>query len=83
VEGTWRSPFVGKTLQEVAGWVRKIPKPPKAISKNYFALLEKELYNQHGKLLIYRRYEGDRVETILVDAGNFGEFLGLFRREDW
>ena len=81
---TWRSPFIGKSLLEVAAWIRRIPKPPKPINKTYFAVLQKDLYEQNKQVLICRlRGNGRRVETIPMDARSIGEFQLLFQREDW
>lgn len=83
MEATWRSPFVGSSIQEITAWVGQIPKPPKAINKTYFAILDKELYNLYSKVFICRRFVDDRVETIPMDARKFGGFLINFRREEW
>ena len=81
---TWQSPFIGKSLLEVAAWIRRIPKPPKPINKTYFAVLQKDLYEQNKQVLICRvRGNGRRVETIPMDARSIGEFQWLFRRPDW
>jgi hypothetical protein len=80
----WRSPFIGKSLIEVASWIRHIPKPPKPINKTYFAVLQRERYEQSKQVLICRvRGKGSRVETIPVDARSIGGFQWLFRRADW
>lgn len=83
VEAIWRSPFVGSSIQEITARVGQIPKPLKAINKTYFAILDKELYTHCSKGLICRRFEGDRFETIPMDAKKFGGFLVNFRREEW
>lgn len=83
VAATWRSPFVGKSLEEIASWIREIPKPPKRINKTYLAVLQKELYEREGQVLICRIEKGRRVETIPMDAHSIGGFQWLFRREDW
>jgi hypothetical protein len=81
---TWRSPFIGQSLVEVATWIRHIPKPPKPINKTYFAVLQRELYEQNKQVLICRvRRKGCRVETIPMDARSIGGFQWLFRRADW
>lgn len=86
VAATWKSPFVGKSLEEIASWILGIPKPPKAISKTYFAVLQKEFYEREGEVLMCRIFGGDeikRIETIPMTASRFGQFVPLFRREDW
>jgi hypothetical protein len=81
---TWQSPFIGKPLVEVATWIQHIPKPPKPINKTYFAVLQKELYEQNKQALVCRvRGNGRRVETIPIDAQSIGGFQWLFRRPDW
>ena len=84
VADTWRSPFIGKTLLEVASWIRHIPKPPKQINKTYFAVLQKEMYERDGQILMCRiRGNGRKVETIPMDARSIGGFQWLFPRRDW
>lgn len=84
VPATWKSPFIGKSVLEIAHWIRHIPKPPKRINKIYFVVLQKELYEQQGKVLMCRIFGGKRgVQTIPTDAGKFGAFVFLFRRERW
>lgn len=52
VSETWRSPFVGKSMQEVANFIRNTPKPPKPLCKKYFAVMQKELYEGNGELIV-------------------------------
>jgi hypothetical protein len=54
VKETWRSPFIGSSIQEVAAFVEAAPKPPKPLCKRFFAVLQKEQYEQHKTLLIYK-----------------------------
>jgi hypothetical protein len=52
VDQSWASPFVGKSIEDVANFIRNTPKPPKPLCKKFFALLQKDLYEKNGKLLI-------------------------------
>jgi hypothetical protein len=84
VPDTWKSPFVGKSLGYVSSWVAWIPKPPKKINKTYFVVLQKELYEREGKVLICRVRERKRkVQTIPVEPEEVGGFQIMFRRERW
>jgi len=80
----WQSPFAGRSLGYVSSWVACIPKPPKAVNKTYFAVLQRELYERDGKVLICRRFEGRRKpQTIPVRPEQVGGFQISFRRERW
>ena len=54
VDLDWQSPFVGKSISEVANFVRNIPKPPKPLCKEMFAVLQKDRFEKIGKLLLCR-----------------------------
>lgn len=42
VAAEWRSPFIGKSLDEVASFVKSVDIATKAVSRNYFAVLKKK-----------------------------------------
>lgn len=42
IASDWRSPFVGKSIEDAANFVRNAPKPPKPLNKTWFAVMEKE-----------------------------------------
>jgi hypothetical protein len=50
----WRSPFVGSSVEDVAAFVRAAPKPPKPLSKLFFVVLRKELFEQSKQAFIYK-----------------------------
>jgi hypothetical protein len=54
IDSEWRSPFVGFSVGEVAAFIRDTPRPPKPLSRRYFAVLRKEQHEQHKQVLIYR-----------------------------
>jgi hypothetical protein len=63
VEADWQSPFVGKSIADVANEVRNVPKPPKPMCTLYFAVLQKDLYERTGKLLFCKILpEGGEVD---------------------
>jgi hypothetical protein len=75
VPATWQSLFAGRSLGYVSSWVACIPNPPKDVNKTYFAVLQKELYEQDGSLLICKRSEGRRKpRTIPVMPEQVGGF---------
>jgi hypothetical protein len=81
VAATWQSPFLGKRLAYVNSW---IPKPPKRINKRFFAVLQKELYERDGKVLICKvRKHNRKNQTIPVLPRDLGRFQVQFRRERW
>lgn len=48
----WRSPFVGKSIEDAANFIRNAPKPPKPLCKRFFAVLQKDKSDQSPSLLI-------------------------------
>ena len=58
---TWRSPFIGSSIQEVAAFIEAAPKPSKPLCKRFFAVLRKEQYEEDKQLLIYKICD-DQVE---------------------
>lgn len=94
---TWQSPFLGKSLEEIAEWVRGIPKPPKAVCKAFFAVLKKEVYEERGIVMICKVGEGDgkgdrdgdgdgeggEVQTLPWTASRVTGWLVAYNRENW
>lgn len=83
VDASWRSPFVGKTVQDAVDWMRSIPKPPKPINKTFCAAVKKDLYEERGKALICKWVEDAEPQTITYSAGMVGSFVVNFSRGDW
>jgi hypothetical protein len=85
VPDAWKSPFVGRSLNFVRSWIHWIPKPPKRINKTFFVVLQKDLYEREGKVLICRvpGKRGRRVQTIPVKPEEVNRFQVMFRRERW
>lgn len=84
IETTWQSPFVGKTLAEVAAWVSGIPKPPKAVCKTFFAVLKKELYELQGMVLMCKVVEGEtEPQTLPYRATDLARFRAAYHRDNW
>lgn len=52
VNPSWRSPFVGKSIEDAANFVRDAPKPPKPLCKRFFAVLQKDNFDHSITLLI-------------------------------
>jgi hypothetical protein len=48
----WKSPFAGKSIEDAANFIRNTPKPPKPLCKTFFAVMEKDLYEQYGLLKV-------------------------------
>jgi len=82
---TWRSPFLGKSLAEITEWVRKIPKPSKAVCKSFFAVLQKELHEERGMVLVCKVVdgEGDEPQTLPSTAKRVTGWLVAYERETW
>ena len=54
IDQGWQSPFVGKSIEDAANFVRNAPKPPKPLNKIWFAVSQKERFKKNGKLLLCR-----------------------------
>ena len=67
IDDAWRSPFVGKSIADAANFVRSAPKPQKPLSRRFFAVLQKEFYEQTGMALICRISPGDVEDAIEGD----------------
>jgi hypothetical protein len=52
IDASWKSPFIGKSLEYAANFIRNTPKPPKPLCKTFFAVMQKELYEKSGKVLV-------------------------------
>jgi hypothetical protein len=84
VETNWKSPFVGKTLAEVAAWVSGIPKPPKAVCKTFFVVLKKELYESQGMVFMCKFVEGEtEPQTLPYLATDLARFRAAYHRDNW
>ena len=52
IDSDWKSPFIGKSIEDAANFVRNTPKPPKPLNRTWFAVLQKELFKESRELLI-------------------------------
>ena len=83
VKETWRSPFIGSSIEEVAAFIEAAPKPPKPLCKRFFAVLQKQQYEEHKQLLIYKIPEaqvGGSGEHTLQSVPCPVELAGFFFR---
>jgi len=83
VAATWQSPFSGKPLTDIMAWVRGIPKPPKAVCKAFFAVLDKELYEQRGMVLICKVDDKGEPQTLPWTATRVTGWLVAYNRDNW
>lgn len=80
----WQSPFLGESLSEISVWVRSIPKPPKAVCKSFFAVLDKALYERRGMVRICKVGDvGEEPQTLLWTASRITGWLVAYERENW
>jgi hypothetical protein len=54
IDSNWRSPFVGSSVEAAAAFIRAASRPPKALSQSFFAVLQREQYEEQKQLLIYK-----------------------------
>jgi hypothetical protein len=84
IEDTWRSPFLGKSLAEAVAWVRSIPKPPKPVCKVFFAVLQKDRYEQKGEVLICKiKRNKSEPQTLPYNANHIAAFRAAYQRDNW
>lgn len=90
VDKDWRSPFIGSSVEEVAAFIQAAPKPPKPLYKQFFAVLQKEMYEQSKQVLIYRasRKESDNtiesnLESVPCPVHLVGVFFNLYDQYHW
>lgn len=82
VDAEWQSPFLDKSVQDAMVFIRDVPKPPKPLCKLFFAVLQKDRYEQHGQLLVCKAVDGE-VQTIPCQASGIGTFFAGFERDEW
>jgi hypothetical protein len=52
ISSSWRSPFVSKSIEDAANFVRNVSKPPKPLNKTWFAVMQKDRFEKSGQLLV-------------------------------
>lgn len=82
VDAGWISWWAGKALQEAADFVRNAPKPPKALNKVLFVVLDKEQHDAHKWLTVCKVVEGE-VQSLPCVAPNVADFLIGHDRDTW
>ncbi|GIZ46692.1 hypothetical protein CKM354_000980900 [Cercospora kikuchii] len=83
LDPNWQSPFRGKTVADVAEFLRSVPKPRKPLCKTYFAVLDKTLYREQGHILVCKVLEDGQVQSIPCVASFVGVFFGGHERYMW
>lgn len=90
IDSNWRSPFIGCTVEEVAAFIQATPKPPKSLGKRFFAVLQKDLYEQSKQLLIYKILDAEdddsaklTVQSVPCPAHLVGYFFMSYDRYFW
>lgn len=87
LDSNWRSPFAGSSVEQVAAFIRGVPKPPKPLCKHFFAVLTRERFEQSKELLIYsilgvKGGKGDEIQLTSVPCPAYlaAEFFVIFDR---
>lgn len=90
VQDDWFSPFIESSVEDVATSIQSTPKPPKPLSKRFFAVLRKELYEQNKQVLIYHIAEkmrenadGSELQSVPCPVHLAGVFFYGFDRHNW
>jgi hypothetical protein len=90
VDSDWRSPFIGSSVEEVAGFIQAVPKPPKPLCKRFFAVLQKHRYEDKKQVLIYTipadaagSQSGGKLESVPCPAHLVSLFFVSYMRDHW
>jgi hypothetical protein len=90
VDASWRSPFIGASVQEITAFIEATPKPPKPLCQRFFAVLQKEQYERSKQVLIYKIPDdcedtslGRSLQAVPCPVHLAGFFFVAFDRSDW
>lgn len=70
IDDNWRSPFAGKSIEDAANFVRNAPKPPKPLCKQFFAVLQKDRFEQNGTILICKILSDEDEDDDFANGGD-------------
>lgn len=77
VDPTWRSPFIGKPIEDLVEFLRKVP-PDRGINKYHFMVLDKKQYEEKGWLKVYKRYRKEpNIGRLTSLPGNVTELVSF------
>lgn len=84
IDPTWRSPFIGKSIQHLVEFVRSAP-IGRGINKFHFLVLEKKQYDDKGWLTVWKRDMDDRdnLTSIPGDVENAAWFIDGYNDDMW
>ena len=82
VDQQWLSPFIGKGKQDAAEFVKAAPKPPKALNKLHFVVLDKEQYEKENLLTVCKIIDVD-VQSLACVSEMISVFLIGHDRDEW
>lgn len=74
IDSTWRSPFIGKTMQQCADFVKNAPSD-RGLCKLHFVILDKEQYERDGWVTCGKIMDNGEISAIPGDATLSTEFL--------
>lgn len=87
IDSNWRSPFIGKTIEEAAEFIANAPMPSKALNRNFFAVFDKAQYDATGQVIICKTPNPavgrEEVQKIPCYAGKVALFFVGFEEDSW
>ena len=87
VDSDWRSPWLGKSLDDLGEFVKNIDVTTKAIRRNYFAVLQKGSDEQDYKVLICKTPNEavgrTEVQHTAYQANEVSTFHVAFDEDNW
>ena len=60
----WRSQFIGMSIEDAANFIRNAPKPPKPLCKRFFAILQKDSFDQNITMHICKIVPADEDSDV-------------------
>jgi len=86
IDKSFKSPFVGKSVADVAEWLKKKPKDV-ALDPNFFAVLDKKAKEGEGSIVLCRLgndvLKGDELSCVLKTAEDSSLELGGMEYGRW
>ncbi|EME80968.1 uncharacterized protein MYCFIDRAFT_197825 [Pseudocercospora fijiensis CIRAD86] len=79
LDPAWRSPFIGKSMEDAAAFVENAPKP---LCRLFFAVLEKDRYEKDDKITICKIVNGE-VQAIPCTTEDVANYLLGHDRDTW
>lgn len=82
IPSTWRSPFIGKTIEDAFEYLSTIPLD-KSLGRDYIAVLNKRLYERKGWLVLYKIDTDGEITSIPCAAELSLTQMASYAQDNW